>query len=107
MVRSIDPRRVTLRQFQWPSQAAALLGTHTAETILASGHVRPHRKAGHMEASDPIKFSVQPLQEGAVHIWSWNLATFRSAAFLSRMALRTAMTSLKMLLMFTPVRPLA
>jgi hypothetical protein len=25
MVRSIDPRRVTLRQFQWPSQAAALL----------------------------------------------------------------------------------
>jgi hypothetical protein len=72
MVRSIDPRRVTLRQFQWPSQAAALLGTHTAETILASGHVRPHRKAGHMEASDPIKFSVQPLQEGAVHIWIWD-----------------------------------
>lgn len=74
MVRSIDPRRVTLRQFQWPSQAAALLGTHTAETILASGHVRPHRKAGHMEASDPIKFSVQPLQEGAVHIWNWQAA---------------------------------
>jgi hypothetical protein len=24
-----------------------------------------------MEASDPIKFSVQPLQEGAVHIWNW------------------------------------
>lgn len=71
MVRSIDPRRVTLRQFQWPSQAASLLGTHTAETILASGLVRPHRKAGHMEASDPIKFSVQPLQEGAVHIWNW------------------------------------
>lgn len=74
MVRSIDPRRVTLRQFQWPSQAAAVLGTHTAETILASGHVRPHRKAGHMEASDPIKFSVQPLQEGAVHIWNWKAA---------------------------------
>ena len=72
MVRSIDPRRVTLRQFQWPSQAAAVLGTHTAETIFASGHVRPHRKAGHMEASDPIKFSVQqPLQEGALHIWNW------------------------------------
>lgn len=71
MVRSIDPRRVTLRQFQWPPQAAALLGTHTAETILASGHVRPHRKAGHMEASDLIKFSVQPLQEGAVHICNW------------------------------------
>lgn len=24
-----------------------------------------------MEASDPIKFSVQPLQEGAFHIWNW------------------------------------
>lgn len=39
MVRSIDPRRVTLRQFQWPLQAAAVLGTHIAETILASGDV--------------------------------------------------------------------
>jgi hypothetical protein len=27
-----------------------------------------------MEASDPIKFSVQPLQEGAVHIWNWRAA---------------------------------
>jgi hypothetical protein len=24
-----------------------------------------------MEANDPIEFSVQPLQEGAVHIWNW------------------------------------
>ena len=71
MARSIDPRRVTFRQFQWPSQAARLFGTHTAETILASDHVRSHSKAGLMEANDPIKFSVQPLQEGAVHIWNW------------------------------------
>jgi hypothetical protein len=71
MVRSIDPRRVTLRQFQWPLQAAAVLGTHVAVTILASGHVRPQQQAAHMEANDPIEFSVQPLQEGAVHIWNW------------------------------------
>src|SRR5256885_1765295 len=32
-----------------------MLGTRVAETILASGHVRPHTKAGHMIASDPIK----------------------------------------------------
>lgn len=24
-----------------------------------------------MEASDPIKFSVQPLQEEVAHIWNW------------------------------------
>lgn len=55
MVRSIDPRRVTLRQFRWPFKVVALLGTRVAETILASGHVRPHEKAAHMEASDPIE----------------------------------------------------
>jgi hypothetical protein len=47
-----------------------VLGIHAAETILASDHVWPHPKAGHMEASDTIKFFAQPLQEGAVHIWS-------------------------------------
>jgi len=46
-----------------------VLGIHAAETILASDHVWPHPKAGHMEASDTIKFFAQPLQEGAVHIW--------------------------------------
>jgi hypothetical protein len=41
---------------QWPFvQAALLFGTRVAETILASGHVRPHTKAGHMIAGDPIK----------------------------------------------------
>ena len=62
MVRSIDPRRVTLRQFQWPFKVAAVLGTHVAETILASGHVRPRRKAAHMEANDPIEFFAHALQ---------------------------------------------
>ena len=32
-----------------------MLGTRVAETILASGHARPHKQAGHMIASDPIK----------------------------------------------------
>jgi hypothetical protein len=55
MVRSINPRRVKLRQIQWPLKVEKLLGTRVAETILVSGHVRPHPKAAHMEASDPIK----------------------------------------------------
>jgi len=33
-----------------------------------------------MEASDPIKFSVQPLQEGAVHIWNWKTDTDEQVA---------------------------
>ncbi|EIZ79449.1 hypothetical protein WSK_1969 [Novosphingobium sp. Rr 2-17] len=69
MVRSIDPRRVAFLRDQWLFEAAEVLGTHAAETILASDHVRLHPKAGHMDASDPINFSAQPLQEGAVHIW--------------------------------------
>jgi hypothetical protein len=39
----------------WPLKAEIVLGTRVAETILASGHVRPHTQAGHMIASDPIK----------------------------------------------------
>jgi hypothetical protein len=47
---------------QWPFvQAALLFGTRVAETILASGHVRPHTQAGHMIASDPIKSRAQHL----------------------------------------------
>ena len=69
MVRSIDPRRVKLRYIQWPFKVVALLGTRVAETILASGHVRPHSKAAHMEASDPIEnICRNDLQAGAVHI---------------------------------------
>jgi hypothetical protein len=36
-------------------EAAAVLGTRVAETILASVHVRAQSKAGHMNASDLIK----------------------------------------------------
>ena len=72
MVRSIDPRRVTLRQFHWPLKAVPVFGTRVAEAILASGHVRPHTKAVHMDASDPIKnICRKHLQVGAVHIWNW------------------------------------
>ena len=57
---------------QWPSlQAALLLGTRVAETILASVHVRARQQAGHMDASDLIRaLPKQPCQEGAVHIWA-------------------------------------
>ena len=49
--------------------AAQLFGTCVAETILASGHVRPHKQAAHMIASDPIKPCLNPCKRGAVHIW--------------------------------------
>jgi hypothetical protein len=52
---------VKLRIAHWPSRVAGLLGTRAAETILASGHVRPRKKAAHMEASDPIKIFVKTL----------------------------------------------
>ena len=55
MVRSIDPRRETIRGAQRYSDTAAVFGARVAETISASGHGRPHQQAGHMTASDPIK----------------------------------------------------
>src|SRR6201999_3197872 len=55
MVGSIDPRCGTLRGIHWPKQVAGLFGIRVAETILASGPARPHQKAGHMDASDPIR----------------------------------------------------
>jgi hypothetical protein len=45
-------------------ETAALFGTPVAETILASGHGRPHQQAGHMIASDPIRSLPQLLQAG-------------------------------------------
>jgi hypothetical protein len=47
-----------------------LVGTCAAESILASGHVRQHRKAGHMEASRSDQPDSIFLQTGAVHIWT-------------------------------------
>jgi hypothetical protein len=41
-----------------------LFGTLVAETILASAHVRAHRKAGHMDASDLIKALQNTLRGG-------------------------------------------
>jgi len=41
-----------------------LFGTLVAETILASVHVRAHRQAGHMDASDLIKTLQKSLQGG-------------------------------------------
>jgi hypothetical protein len=47
-----------------PSKVALLFGTPVAETVLASVHVRTHRQAGHMDASDLIKMLPNTLQGG-------------------------------------------
>ena len=41
-----------------------LFGALVAETILASVHVRAHKQAGHMDASDLIKALQNTLQAG-------------------------------------------
>ena len=49
-------------------EVVQLFGTLVAETVLASAHVRVHKQAGHMDASDLIKsLQRQPCEEGAVH----------------------------------------
>jgi hypothetical protein len=45
-------------------KVALLFGTLVAETILASVHVRAHKQAGHMDASDLIKALQSTLQGG-------------------------------------------
>jgi hypothetical protein len=47
-----------------PYEVAMLFGTLVAETILASVHVRTHRQAGHMDASDLIKTLQNTLRGG-------------------------------------------
>lgn len=48
----IYPRREPTRRCQWPAMVASLFGSHVAEPILASVHVRAQQKAGHMNASN-------------------------------------------------------
>ncbi len=43
-------------------EVAYLFGALVAETILASVHVRAHKQAGHMDASDLIKALQNTLQ---------------------------------------------
>ena len=43
-------------------EVAHLFGALVAETILASVHVRAHKQAGHMDASDLIKALQNTLQ---------------------------------------------
>src|SRR5216684_4671140 len=45
-------------------EVAHLFGTLIAETILASVHVRAHKQAGHMDASDLIKALQNTLRGG-------------------------------------------
>jgi hypothetical protein len=54
-------------------EVAILFGTLVAETILASVHVRAHKQAGHMDASDLITVLQSPCDEGTVHIWKITL----------------------------------
>src|SRR5260370_33268011 len=64
MVGSIDPRCETIRGAHWPKKVAWLFGARVAETILASGPLRPNQQAGHMDASDPIRPSKKLLWHG-------------------------------------------
>ena len=57
---------------------ALLFGTLVAETILASVHVRAHRQAGHMDASDLIKTLQNTLRGGGRSL----IAPLLSIAFL-------------------------
>lgn len=45
-------------------EVAAVIGTWTADTILASAHMRARQQAGHMSASDLIKLLHTALQGG-------------------------------------------
>src|ERR1700724_510093 len=45
-------------------EVAVLFGSVVAKTILASVHVRAHKQAGHMDASDLIKILQYTLQGG-------------------------------------------
>jgi hypothetical protein len=45
-------------------EVAVLFGTLVAETILASVHVRAHKQAGHIDASDLIKALQNTLRGG-------------------------------------------
>jgi len=57
-----------------------LFGTLVAETILASVHVRAHRQAGHMGASDLIKTLQNTLRGGGrPHMSQGHLKTTRAS----------------------------
>ena len=68
MVRSTDPRRETVRLFQWPSLVAMLFGARVAGAILAGSHARLHQQAAHMYRNQADPIIPHPLQQGAVHI---------------------------------------
>ncbi len=61
----VRPGMRTTRPMSRASQPDKQNGTLSADTIRASGHVRPHQKAGHKTAPDHYaKPSNQPLQSG-------------------------------------------
>src|SRR6202011_4049454 len=61
-------------------EVAVLFGTVVAETILASVHVRAHKQAGHMDASDLIKTLKYTLQGvGQQHMASVHVRAHKQA----------------------------
>ncbi len=79
----VRPGMRTTRRMSRASQPADQNGTLSADTIRASGHVRPHPKAGHKTAPDRhTKISSQPLQCG-----SHPHRTFAPSASIGKMTL--------------------
>ncbi len=71
MVRSVDPRRETLRAIQRRIDAAVLFGTHAAEPILASGvTAAQHRPNTWAQATRSNYLHPDTCKQGAVHTWS-------------------------------------
>src|SRR4051812_23825710 len=52
-------------------EVVQLFGTLVAETILASAHVRAHKQAGHMDASDLIKETAKHLARRGPSTYGW------------------------------------
>ena len=76
MTREIPHSPVTLHE------VAYLFGALVAETILASVHVRAHKQAGHMDASDLIKALQNTLQGGGrPHMGNVGKSVFSSTWF--------------------------
>src|SRR5258706_15561444 len=56
----VRPGMRTTRRMSRASQPADQNGTLSADTIRASGHVRPHQQAGHKTAPDQNAKNIEP-----------------------------------------------
>src|SRR5713226_3797287 len=55
MAGSIDPRCETVRGTHWPNTGRVVVWSSRRGNHLGQRSNRPHQKAGHMDASDPIR----------------------------------------------------